>query len=190
MSNNSLCQLIGGAATALILTISPALTSWSQAPAPAPTPKRPNVVMLMSDDTGWADLGAYLGGAALGHPTPNLDQNRQGRRAVHQLVWPGQLHRGPRIVHHRAHPDPFGAVGRRRSRRPERPRERDADDRRVLPEERLFHLLLRQMASGRRGEVLPDQSRLRRDERVRCLLSGCLRLQRYGSQRAPVVPER
>jgi arylsulfatase A-like enzyme len=36
--------------------------------------KRPNVVMLMSDDTGWADLGAYLGGAALGHPTPNLDQ--------------------------------------------------------------------------------------------------------------------
>src|SRR5277367_3815245 len=36
--------------------------------------KPPNVVMLMSDDTGWADLGAYLGGAALGHPTPNLDQ--------------------------------------------------------------------------------------------------------------------
>ena len=29
--------------------------------------KRPNVVMLMSDDTGWADLGVYLGGAALGH---------------------------------------------------------------------------------------------------------------------------
>jgi arylsulfatase A-like enzyme len=38
------------------------------------TQKKPNVVMLMSDDTGWADLGAYLGGAALGHPTPNLDQ--------------------------------------------------------------------------------------------------------------------
>jgi arylsulfatase A-like enzyme len=38
------------------------------------TPKRPNVVVLMSDDTGWADLGAYLGGAALGHPTPNLDR--------------------------------------------------------------------------------------------------------------------
>jgi hypothetical protein len=33
--------------------------------------KQPNIVMLMSDDTGWADLGAYLGGANLGHPTPN-----------------------------------------------------------------------------------------------------------------------
>ena len=39
-------------------------------PASAQQQKRPNVVMLMSDDTGWADLGAYLGGAALGHPTP------------------------------------------------------------------------------------------------------------------------
>jgi arylsulfatase len=37
--------------------------------------KRPNVVMLMTDDTGWNDFGAYSGGgAALGHPTPNIDQ--------------------------------------------------------------------------------------------------------------------
>ncbi len=36
--------------------------------------KRPNVVMLMTDDTGWTDFGVYLGGAALGHPTPNIDQ--------------------------------------------------------------------------------------------------------------------
>jgi hypothetical protein len=32
--------------------------------------KRPNIVMLMTDDTGWNDFGAYTGGgAALGHPT-------------------------------------------------------------------------------------------------------------------------
>ena len=43
----------------------------------------------------------------------------QGRRAVHELVRPGELHGGPRLVHHRAHPDPLGAVGRRRSRRRE-----------------------------------------------------------------------
>ena len=36
--------------------------------------KRPNVVMLMSDDVGWGDYGVYYGGAALGHPTPNIDR--------------------------------------------------------------------------------------------------------------------
>jgi arylsulfatase A-like enzyme len=37
--------------------------------------KRPNILMLMTDDTGWNDFGAYSGGgAALGHPTPNIDQ--------------------------------------------------------------------------------------------------------------------
>jgi len=37
--------------------------------------KKPNIVMLMTDDTGWNDFGAYTGGgAALGHPTPNIDR--------------------------------------------------------------------------------------------------------------------
>ena len=37
--------------------------------------KRPNIVMLMMDDVGWSDFGAYPGGGkALGHPTPNIDQ--------------------------------------------------------------------------------------------------------------------
>jgi arylsulfatase A-like enzyme len=37
--------------------------------------KKPNVLILMTDDTGWGDFG-YMsgGGAALGHPTPNIDQ--------------------------------------------------------------------------------------------------------------------
>jgi arylsulfatase len=50
--------------------------------------KKPNVVILMSDDTGWADLGAYLGGAALGHPTPNLD--RIAKEGVMFTSWYGQ----------------------------------------------------------------------------------------------------
>ena len=37
--------------------------------------KRPNIVMLMADDVGWSDFGAYPGGGkALGHPTPNIDK--------------------------------------------------------------------------------------------------------------------
>ena len=38
------------------------------------TTGKPNIVMLMTDDTGWNDFGAYGGGANLGHPTPNIDQ--------------------------------------------------------------------------------------------------------------------
>jgi arylsulfatase len=45
--------------------------------------KRPNIVMLMTDDTGWNDFGCYSGGGAgIGHPTPNVDRIR--------------LHQGPR----------------------------------------------------------------------------------------------
>jgi hypothetical protein len=40
------------------------------AQAQAQAQKKPNIVMLMTDDTGWQDFGAYTGGgAALGHPT-------------------------------------------------------------------------------------------------------------------------
>ena len=37
--------------------------------------KKPNILILMTDDTGWGDFG-YMpgGGAALGHPTPHIDQ--------------------------------------------------------------------------------------------------------------------
>jgi arylsulfatase len=51
--------------------------------------KRPNIVMLMTDDTGWQDFGAYpAGGAALGHPTPNVD--RVAREGAVFTNWYGQ----------------------------------------------------------------------------------------------------
>ena len=43
------------------------------AATPAYAQQRPNIVMLMTDDTGWNDFGAYGGGANLGHATPNVD---------------------------------------------------------------------------------------------------------------------
>ncbi|WP_238123003.1 MULTISPECIES: arylsulfatase [unclassified Xanthobacter] len=36
-------------------------------------PKQPNILLIVSDDTGYGDLGAYLGGEERGMPTPNLD---------------------------------------------------------------------------------------------------------------------
>jgi arylsulfatase len=50
---------------------------------------RPNIVMLMTDDTGWNDFGAYSGGGAtLGHPTPNLD--KMAKEGAVFTSWYGQ----------------------------------------------------------------------------------------------------
>jgi arylsulfatase len=35
---------------------------------------KPNIILLVSDDTGWGDLGAYGGGEGRGMPTPNFDR--------------------------------------------------------------------------------------------------------------------
>ena len=64
----SLTSLLVG--TALLASASAIATTSALAQA-----KRPNIVVLMTDDTGWNDFGPYSnGGKALGHPTPNVDQ--------------------------------------------------------------------------------------------------------------------
>ncbi|WP_281763030.1 arylsulfatase [Pseudodesulfovibrio nedwellii] len=35
--------------------------------------QKPNIILLVSDDTGWGDFGVYGGGVGRGMPTPNLD---------------------------------------------------------------------------------------------------------------------
>ena len=51
--------------------------------------KKPNILVLMTDDTGWGDFG-YMsgGGAALGHPTPNID--RMAKEGAVFTSWYGQ----------------------------------------------------------------------------------------------------
>jgi arylsulfatase len=39
-----------------------------------PDSKKPNIIFLITDDTGWGDLGAYGGGEGRGMPTPNFDR--------------------------------------------------------------------------------------------------------------------
>src|SRR5260370_1725556 len=71
--------------TALVGALAVAMFATS----PALAQKRPNVVMLMTDDTGWNDFGAYTGGgAALGHPTPNID--RIAKEGALFTSWYGQ----------------------------------------------------------------------------------------------------
>jgi arylsulfatase A-like enzyme len=56
-----------------------ALVSATMAvPAVAQAPQqKPNIVLIVSDDTGFGDLGPYGGGVGRGMPTPNLDRLSQ-----------------------------------------------------------------------------------------------------------------
>src|SRR6516164_2111952 len=71
-----------------ILVLSSLVLAGSVVPSAAQNSK-PNIVMLMTDDTGWNDFGAYSGGGAtLGHPTPNLD--RMAKEGAVFTSWYGQ----------------------------------------------------------------------------------------------------
>jgi len=48
------------------------MTAAAQVPSGAGT--KPNIIMIVGDDVGWGDLGAYLGGVGRGQATPNLDR--------------------------------------------------------------------------------------------------------------------
>ena len=37
-------------------------------------PAKPNIILIVSDDTGYGDLGPYGGGVGRGMPTPNIDR--------------------------------------------------------------------------------------------------------------------
>jgi Sulfatase len=58
--------LIG--ATALV-SVTMAVPAVAQAPQ-----QKPNIVLIVSDDTGFGDLGPYGGGIGRGMPTPNIDR--------------------------------------------------------------------------------------------------------------------
>ncbi len=75
----NLCAVLAGA-----MVLTPCNMAWA-----ATSAKKPNIVMLMTDDTGWNDFGSYSnGGVALGHPTPNVD--RMAKEGAVFTNWYGQ----------------------------------------------------------------------------------------------------
>jgi hypothetical protein len=51
-----------------------AATGAASTEAAAQPGKKPNILFIVSDDTGYGDLGPYGGGAGRGMPTPNIDR--------------------------------------------------------------------------------------------------------------------
>ena len=75
-------------AMALLVVTNVLMARAVAAAAQSDSSQRPNIVMLMTDDTGWNDFGAYGGGANLGHPTPKIDQ--VAREGAVFTSWYGQ----------------------------------------------------------------------------------------------------
>ncbi|MBY8978030.1 arylsulfatase [Rhodobacteraceae bacterium NNCM2] len=51
-----------------------AATMTAHAQSDSVAGSKPNILLIVSDDTGWGGLGPYLGGEARGMPTPNFDK--------------------------------------------------------------------------------------------------------------------
>ena len=150
--------------------------------------KKPNVVMLMSDNVGWGDYGVYFGGAALGHPTPNID--RMAREGAMFTSWYGQASCTAGRASFMTGSIPIRSAlsvvvvpGDANGLRAETPTIAE------FYQKNGYSTYFSGKWHLGDCEVLSHRSRLRRNETVRRLLPGRLCLQRHGTQSASVVPE-
>ena len=98
------------------LAVSSFVTGGSAiAHAQAANAKPPNILVIMGDDVGWFNIGAYHRGIMSGK-TPNLDKLAAAGHDVHRLLRRGKLHGGARQLHHRRAAHPHGFDDRRARR--------------------------------------------------------------------------
>ena len=76
------------------------------ASAQQPQQQKPNIILIVSDDTGYGDLGPYGGGEGRGMPTPNIDRLANEGMHVLLVLRPAELHARPRRHADRPHPQP------------------------------------------------------------------------------------
>ncbi|ODT21226.1 MAG: arylsulfatase [Kaistia sp. SCN 65-12] len=83
--------LVGGTALAAAAVAAPALveraSAQDQAPAPARSGEKPNILMIMGDDIGWFNPSIYHRGI-MGYRTPNID--RIGQEGALFTDWYGE----------------------------------------------------------------------------------------------------
>jgi NAD(P)-dependent dehydrogenase (short-subunit alcohol dehydrogenase family) len=107
-------NLLNGLAAALVAVCLIGLaTPSAQAQA-----RKPNILVIMGDDSGWFNIGAYHRGMMSGKDAEPR-QAGGARHVVHRLLCRSKLHGGSRELHHRRtaypHGDDYrGAAGRRR----------------------------------------------------------------------------
>jgi arylsulfatase A-like enzyme len=67
-------SLAATSALASMTSIRQAQAQASSQPSTAPGGRKPNIILILSDDFGYGDGGAYGGGEGRGMPTPSLDR--------------------------------------------------------------------------------------------------------------------
>ena len=111
-------SLVAASALSAVGLTSPA-KAQQPATAPAAAGQRPNIVVIMGDDIGIWNIGAYHRGDD-GRSDTKSRQDRRRRHAVHRLLRRSELHGGSRQLYHRRAADPHrhdhGWPGRRSHR--------------------------------------------------------------------------
>ena len=117
----------------------------------AKTGRKPNILIMLVDDMGYGDPGAYGGGAMLGAPTPNIDQAGRRRAEADIGLCDAGLHTLARGLDDRPHSStqrPYAASACQRSP-DKKPVGRRGVGGKTAEPEWLRHRLVRQVAYRR-----------------------------------------
>ena len=130
-------------------------------PAHLEAQQKPNIIVIMGDDIGWFNIGAYNQGMMAGR-TPNLDQLAAEGMRFTDYYAEASCTAGPGQLHHRRAADPHrhdhGRPGRLADRHPGA----GGDHRHRAQVDGLRHRPVRQEPPGRPERVPAHGARLRR----------------------------